>query len=264
MKYITSIFLIINHLVTVGQSISPQVINSAGGTGTVGTTGIQISYNIGEPLVSTIQGNSNIITQGFLQSNEDEFGFTASAFITPNSCADKTDGSVTITSKVVGANQNDFQFFYYWSPSSVCSSVATCSVVENLPAGTYSVLVIAHYAGLGAAIPDDSTSLNSIVVAGSSEPCQIKVYNGVTPNGDNQNDFFYIENIDQFPNNHVEIYNRWGQKLSDIKNYNNIANYWAGTSGKSTEIAPSGTYFYVIELGNGTAPIKGWFRINKY
>jgi len=249
------------------QSLSPQVINSAGGGGSVGSSGVQVYYNIGEPLITTLTDGNFFVTQGFLQSTGlGEPALTASAFITPNSCADKADGAIKITAVLSGiANQNDFQFYYYWTPSNSCSAANTCSTVKNLAQGTYSVLIISHYNGSGAVVADDTAKVENIHIAGSREPCQIIIYNGVSPNGDNENDFFYIENIEQFPGNRVEIYNRWGGKLFETKHYNNTGNYWTGTvSNTSTEIAPSGTYFYVIELGNGTAPVKGWLELTSH
>ena len=51
------------------QSLSPQVINSAGGYGTIGTgtNSIEVYYNIGEPVINTIGNGTNLLTQGFLQ-----------------------------------------------------------------------------------------------------------------------------------------------------------------------------------------------------
>jgi gliding motility-associated-like protein len=91
----------------------------------------------------------------------------------------------------------------------------------------------------------------------------LEIYNGVTPNGDGKNDFFYIGNIDQFPNNIVTIYSRWGQLISRIEKYDNADKKWNGHD-VNNNVAPSGTYFFVIELGDGSKPIKGWIElINK-
>ncbi|MCZ8284665.1 MAG: gliding motility-associated C-terminal domain-containing protein, partial [Bacteroidia bacterium] len=65
----------------------------------------------------------------------------------------------------------------------------------------------------------------------------------------------------QFPGNTVEVYNRWGQKLAGIKDYDNENNVWRGTVGASTQMAPAATYFYIIDLGNGAAPLKGWLEL---
>ncbi|MGZ4037522.1 MAG: gliding motility-associated C-terminal domain-containing protein, partial [Bacteroidia bacterium] len=124
-------------------------------------------------------------------------------------------------------------------------------------AGSYSVIVYL-YSGT---VVKDSTIITNIIINDSNEPCQIVVYNGVTPNGDGANDFFYIENIEQFPGNKVYIYNRWGLKLDEISNYDNLSNYWKGTIKHNGDVAPSGTYFYVIDLNNGTKPIKGWLEL---
>ncbi len=49
-----------------GQSISPQVIASAG-THYVGSNA-QLSWTIGEPVITTVSNGNNIITQGFHQT----------------------------------------------------------------------------------------------------------------------------------------------------------------------------------------------------
>ena len=40
-----------------------------------------------------------------------------------------------------------------------------------------------------------------------------EIFNGITPNGDGFNDYFQIDGIDQFSNNNVKIFNRWGEVL---------------------------------------------------
>lgn len=78
------------------------------------------------------------------------------------------------------------------------------------------------------------------------------IYNAVSPNGDGLNDYFIIDNINKFPNNTVQIFNRWGIKVFDTKNYDNSENVFRGISegrvtvGKNEKL-PTGTYFYVIQ-----------------
>lgn len=79
----------------------------------------------------------------------------------------------------------------------------------------------------------------------------IVIYNAVSPNGDGKNDYFFIENINRFPNNTVEIYNRWGVKVYDTKNYDSTGNVFRGYSnGRATlnksDRLPTGTYYYVV------------------
>lgn len=83
----------------------------------------------------------------------------------------------------------------------------------------------------------------------------VVIYNLVTPDGDGMNDYFIIDNINKFPNNSVEIYNRWGVKVYETKNYDNLGdgsvNVFNGYSeGRVTvnkkEKLPTGTYFYIV------------------
>lgn len=245
------------------QSITPQVINSAGGGGQVGTSGIEVYYNIGEPIVSTVNNGTNVITQGFLQPDVvGNFGLIVNTFSTNVSCADKTDGTIGVIASISGGfNPADYQFYYYWNMDTLCpGALGTCSVITGLAAGNYSVTVVSHYIG-GATIPDDTVRIANISILGNSEPCIINVYNGITPNGDGSNDFFVINNIEQFPDNNVQIFNRWGHKLFEADHYDNINNVWRGTENNTERIAPSGTYFYIIDLKNGSKPIKGWLEL---
>lgn len=45
----------------------------------------------------------------------------------------------------------------------------------------------------------------------------VVIYNLVTPNGDGKNDYFIIDKINRYPNNTVEIYNRWGYEFMKLK-----------------------------------------------
>ena len=239
-----------------------HVINSAGGGGPVGGTGVEVYYNVGEAVISTINSPSNTITQGFLQPNlVGRFGLTATALINQITCMDKTDGSINIIASISGLGTVTPTYQYFWQPTTVCNSTTfNCPSIDSLPAGVYSVLVVATY---GTRI--DTVSIQNLTINTNDAPCLITIYNGVTPNGDGINDVFYIKNIEEYPNNVVYIYNRWGQQLDEIKSYNNTSNAWAGIDNFNHphQAAPSGTYFYVIDLGNGSKPIKGWLELTK-
>jgi gliding motility-associated-like protein len=82
----------------------------------------------------------------------------------------------------------------------------------------------------------------------------ILVHNAFSPNGDGKNDVFVIDGIGDstcYPENTVEIYNRWGILVFETHNYNNTTNAFDGTSrGRTTirqsEGLPTGTYFYIV------------------
>ncbi|OKL39446.1 hypothetical protein A3841_02480 [Pontibacter flavimaris] len=80
----------------------------------------------------------------------------------------------------------------------------------------------------------------------------IDIPNGFTPNGDGTNDTWVLKNLPNlYPNNQVTVYNRWGSEVFSSKGYQRP---WDGTfKGKRL---PDGTYYCIIEFGDGTAPIK--------
>ena len=82
----------------------------------------------------------------------------------------------------------------------------------------------------------------------------VTVHNAFSPNGDEFNPTFVIDNIDDtlcYPENTLEIYNRWGVLVYETKNYNNNSNNFDGTSKGRVTISqssglPTGTYFYIL------------------
>ncbi|MEY2868763.1 MAG: hypothetical protein RIR01_1226, partial [Bacteroidota bacterium] len=82
----------------------------------------------------------------------------------------------------------------------------------------------------------------------------ILVHNAFTPNNDDTNEVFKIDNIDDticYPENSVEIYNRWGILVYEIKGYNNEDKAFKGFSEGRVTVdkgagLPTGTYFYIL------------------
>jgi gliding motility-associated-like protein/uncharacterized repeat protein (TIGR01451 family) len=93
-------------------------------------------------------------------------------------------------------------------------------------------------------------------------PICLTVYNEFTPNSDGANDLFRIDCIESYPNNELKVYNRYGSLVYSKKAYEND---WDGTANVSGvinrgDMLPTGTYFYVIDIGDGTIR-KGWLSI---
>ena len=93
-------------------------------------------------------------------------------------------------------------------------------------------------------------------------PCNIVVYNAVTPNGDGINDYFLIDtsNNECAEDLNVKVFNRWGIKVFETDNYGTAGDVFDGFSGgrltlKDQEQLPSGTYYYILDYqynaGNG-------------
>lgn len=89
------------------------------------------------------------------------------------------------------------------------------------------------------------------------------IYNALSPNGDEKNEFFRIENIQAFsPDNTVKIYNRWGDEVWTGANYDNQSVVFKGKNANGNEL-PSGTYFYRLEFNNGLKTKTGYLSIKK-
>lgn len=97
---------------------------------------------------------------------------------------------------------------------------------------------------------ESDTAVVYITVVAAS----VTVPEGFSPNGDGVNDNFEIANLERFPNNHLQIINRWGNLVYDAEPYNNN---WDG------EDLPVGTYFYVLDLGNDKETVKGFVYLNR-
>ncbi|MCG8411039.1 MAG: gliding motility-associated C-terminal domain-containing protein [Bacteroidales bacterium] len=82
---------------------------------------------------------------------------------------------------------------------------------------------------------------------------KFKIPNAFTPNNDNINDTWVIEELQQYPDAVVNIYNRWGDGVFQS---NKNDDFWDGRNMEGKKL-PMDTYYYVIELNNGAEPIVG-------
>jgi gliding motility-associated-like protein/uncharacterized repeat protein (TIGR01451 family) len=87
---------------------------------------------------------------------------------------------------------------------------------------------------------------------------------GISPNKDGKNDLWEIIGLEQFPNHKVMIFNRWGNKVFEASPY---LNNWDGTNMFGVTVGgrdlPVGTYFYILEPGDGEKPIKGYIYLSR-
>ncbi len=71
----------------------------------------------------------------------------------------------------------------------------------------------------------------------------IEIFTGFSPNGDGVNDYFFIANIEAKPNNHLQIFNQWGNLIYETRNYKND---WEGKW--NNKLLPDGTYYFILEI----------------
>lgn len=75
--------------------------------------------------------------------------------------------------------------------------------------------------------------------------------NVVTPNGDGKNDELYFQNLYDYPNSKLEVYNRWGNMVYTSNDYHND---W-----KPNVI--DGVYYYVLSGAKLEKPLTGFFQV---
>ena len=106
--------------------------------------------------------------------------------------------------------------------------------------------------------PEGLTSTATVTIEFVRIPLEIS--EGFSPNNDGNNDNWYIAGIDYYPNNNVQIFNRWGILVFKEDNYNNESTVWDGRGNaglESGKVLNKGTYYYVLNLGDDSKSIKG-------
>lgn len=91
------------------------------------------------------------------------------------------------------------------------------------------------------------------------------VFNGISPNADSFNEKWIIQNIETLPDaneNKVTIYNRWGDLIFEVENYDNDIRAFKGIN-KNGDAVTSGVYFYKIDFKGGRKAMTGYLTVKK-
>jgi len=96
----------------------------------------------------------------------------------------------------------------------------------------------------------------------------LTIYNGISVNGDGENDYFKIEGIEYYPKNNLKIFNRWGVLVYEKEGYTNNEPFDGHSNGRATISAdsklPQGTYYYILEYEDSydqSHTEKGWLYL---
>ncbi len=130
-------------------------------------------------------------------------------------------------------------------------------VVSVLDIGTY-----LNVASIVSSNPIDSNTDNNVAQIEIDPNC-LKVFNEFSPNGDGNNDKFAIQCIEKYPQNVLKIYNRAGNLVYQMDGYDNSWDGCANAGGAINRKSglPSATYFYVLNINDGSPAITGWVYI---
>jgi gliding motility-associated-like protein len=241
----------ITDVTCLGKTDGSVTINASGGTGALvystdnGTT--FVSNNIISALAG---GDYNIVVQDANGCTSESYPVTmliidtvsiVTVDATDLTCSGMPDGSIAITA--TGGTGT-----YEYSTNGGVSYVTT-STIGSMVEGNYIVVVKDG---------NDCLSPNYPVTLSKPGNCGMIIYDAFSPNGDNKNPVWNIGNVGSFPNIVVQVFNLWGKMVFSSTGYETP---WNGTyEGKGL---PSGTYYYVIDPGDGSENLTGAVSIVK-
>ena len=116
--------------------------------------------------------------------------------------------------------------------------------------------------------PVDTTAVGEGKEAEETTACDqdFAISQGFSPNGDGNNEFWYIRGAECFPTNEVVVYNRWGGLVYQTTGYDNVSRRWNGQAQggalASNRGLPFGTYYYTINLDDGSPLHKGYVIVH--
>jgi len=158
--------------------------------------------------------------------------FSIEGFSSPETCFGEEDGTAT-----VATTGGEPPYTIQWSDP----AGQTTFTAIGLDVGPYTVSVSD---ALGCSFED-------LVEVLPTEDC-LFVANAVTPNGDGDNDNWFIGGLEYFPESEVFVYNRWGQLLFESKGYGTA---WDGTY--KSDPLPVADYYYIIDYRKDREPLTG-------
>nr|MDA3909900.1 gliding motility-associated C-terminal domain-containing protein [Bacteroidales bacterium] len=191
-------------------------------------------YNLPEGFYSLIITDANACLTDTMVAIQEPAPLIVDYMSTNPSCIGNNDGYIEI--EVVGGTE---PYVYIWD-----MATASLPYFDGLYEGSHEILV------------QDANGceydLETITLMDVPEEC-LRIPDAFTPNGDDNNDTWIIENLDLFNRYHVQVFNRWGQALYEGKPGSEP---WDGTTTEGKP-APTGSYIYIINLHNGSKPKTG-------
>ena len=190
------------------------------------------------------------------------------------SFTDNLPDGLVLTSQPVWVESNGSTGTFVGDIGDTFVGITNLNIPQSAPECTFSVTVTSAVPGVYINNYTNFTNQNNIdtsevfaqleVIQGDeTEDDCLKIPQVFTPNNDSYNDFFVIPCIEDFPQNNIKIYNRYGVLVFEQNNY---LNTWDGkpNSGllyQNDKPLPVGTYYYILEIYN-EEPMVGWVYLN--
>ena len=207
-------------------------------------SGTGITNGIFDPILAGL--GTHTVTYTFTEDNGciaiatgeiviDSNDIVASVSIVPEICA---EGGITLVGSTYGGSGF---YIYEWSNGYIGNPL------QYADTGTYSVIVV-DGSNCVSIIPD--------IVVNDNVAC-IEMPNSFTPNNDGTNDMWNLD-FSNYTNGSIQVYSKWGNLVWESSG---TILSWDGTY--NGQILPAGTYYYILDIDNGTLTQNGPVTIVK-
>ncbi|MGK0391755.1 MAG: gliding motility-associated-like protein, partial [Maribacter sp.] len=137
---------------------------------------------------------------------------------------------------------------YSWIPQKGLSSSAISSPIYNaIEDGVFTVT----------GVDENGCTNTAMQIISVTDDYNLRPTNIITPDGNGQNDFWIIQNIENYQKGIISIFDRWGGEVFNTIEYQND---WDGRN-KNGDILPDGSYFYTISFPDNERTYKGAISI---
>ena len=152
-------------------------------------------------------------------------------------------GTLTIQAAATGNNLQ-----YLWTPPQYLNTPTLLKPKCVEP--KFDILYTLTVTGAGGCITTDDMYVDVLKIP--------VIPNTFSPNNDGINDFWEIQYLYEYTNNHLQVFTRAGQMVFESRG---VYKAWNGTyKGKPL---PMDTYYYILEPGSGRDPFTGYVTIVK-
>jgi gliding motility-associated-like protein len=113
-------------------------------------------------------------------------------------------------------------------------------------------------------IQDPSGLSDEAVVTIENSYPPLIVSEGFSPNGNHNNETWFIQGIENYPNNSVKVFDRWGFLVYQKQHYENFTTPWDGRGNmaqQSGKLLDQGTYYYILDPGSEMKTMTGYVVI---
>jgi len=226
-------------------------LNVTKGTGTLGTLNYKLAASaVGTVTISVIVNDNGGVGFGGTETIIQRFNLTVNALPVVNITSDNGTALFTGETAVLTATGGTS---YSWANANGIVSGQNTAVLTIKPTETTTYTVTATNANGCSEVKTITITVTNLPI---TDGVKAKATNIMSPNGDGVNDTWIIEDINLYPNNSVRIVDRAGRLVFSKKNYDNS---WDATL-RGAPLA-EGTYYYVIDFGDGKTIKKGFITI---